>query len=73
MSTLFGCASAFASLTSDAAVTCAIMKPEHNPERGDRNAGRSRFRCGSTSCDAVASSMPPANGTWNTCGINAIT
>ena len=50
LSTLAGCESILFSLTSAAAVTCAIMKPLLSPELGDRNGGSPLDRLGLTSC-----------------------
>ena len=48
VSTLAGCASTLHSEASEAAVTCAIMKPLFRPARLDRKGGSPSFRSGWT-------------------------
>ena len=71
VSTLLGCASTLFSLTRDAAVYCAIMKPELVPGSAARKAGRSREKALSSirsvrrsamlaSSDTAIASMSPA-------------
>ena len=71
VSTLAGCASTLFSLTSDAAVYCAIISPELVPGSLARNAGRSRENAGSSirsvrrsamlaSSETAIASMSPA-------------
>ena len=58
LSTLAGVARCLFSETSDAAVTCGIMKPEFSPGRGVRNAGRPDS-AGSTSMAMRRSEIEP--------------
>ena len=57
-STDAGCDSTLFSLTSAAAVTCGIMKPEFSPAPGARNAGSPSFSAGFTSRSRRRSEIP---------------
>src|SRR5512138_756028 len=57
VSTLAGCDSTLHSLASEAAVTCAIMKPELTPASRVRNAGSPWLRSGFTSRSIRRSEM----------------
>ena len=57
-STEAGCDHTLFSLTSAAAVTCGIMKPEFNPAPGARKGGSPSFSEGLTSRSRRRSEMP---------------